>query len=53
MSAIGVSVGPPGLFTWFWIIPGPHGPGRGYVGLPALSRIRTLMIIRRCVAINP
>ena len=41
------------FFSWFWIIPGPHGPGKGYVGLPALSRILTLIITRLFLAINP
>jgi len=53
MPPIGVTVGTPGLFLWFWIIPGPHGPGKGYVGLPALSRILTLIITRRFLPINP
>ena len=51
MPAIGICVGPPGLFAWFRIIPVAHATGIGCVGLPALSRILTLIFTRRCVVI--
>ena len=40
IPAIGISVGPPGLFAWFWIVPVAHTTGTGGVGRPGLNRIR-------------